>query len=115
MNNLGSLQQPAGLGQHQMPRQQPFQQSTGPTALAANDRPIISQNNIEDDSDSESKPEKRSGRRKIKIEFIEDKSRRHITFSKRKAGIMKKVTLQPLVCSFDDQHSSFFIVYRLMS
>ncbi|RKP19127.1 kinase-like protein [Rozella allomycis CSF55] len=30
------------------------------------------------------------GRRKIKIEFIEDKSRRHITFSKRKAGIMKK-------------------------
>jgi hypothetical protein len=32
-----------------------------------------------------------SGRRKIKIEYIEDKSRRHITFSKRKAGIMKKV------------------------
>ncbi|KAJ3304938.1 hypothetical protein HDV03_002168 [Kappamyces sp. JEL0829] len=29
-------------------------------------------------------------RRKIKIEYIEDKSRRHITFSKRKAGIMKK-------------------------
>ncbi|KAI8914196.1 SRF-type transcription factor (DNA-binding and dimerization domain)-domain-containing protein, partial [Gorgonomyces haynaldii] len=24
------------------------------------------------------------------IEYIEDKSRRHITFSKRKAGIMKK-------------------------
>lgn len=35
--------------------------------------------------------EKRSGRRKIKIEYIDDKSRRHITFSKRKAGIMKKV------------------------
>ena len=35
--------------------------------------------------------EKRAGRRKIVIEFIEDKSRRHITFSKRKAGIMKKV------------------------
>lgn len=35
--------------------------------------------------------EKRSGRRKIKIEYIGDKSRRHITFSKRKAGIMKKV------------------------
>ncbi|OUM56193.1 hypothetical protein PIROE2DRAFT_31967, partial [Piromyces sp. E2] len=29
-------------------------------------------------------------RRKIKIEYIDDKSRRHITFSKRKAGIMKK-------------------------
>ncbi|KAG8903083.1 transcription factor of the MADS box [Tulasnella sp. 403] len=32
----------------------------------------------------------KAGRRKIKIEFIQDKSRRHITFSKRKAGIMKK-------------------------
>ncbi|CAG8495183.1 24246_t:CDS:2 [Dentiscutata erythropus] len=36
------------------------------------------------------KSEKRAGRRKIKIEYIDDKSRRHITFSKRKAGIMKK-------------------------
>jgi hypothetical protein len=32
----------------------------------------------------------RKGRRKINIEFIDDKSRRHITFSKRKSGIMKK-------------------------
>jgi MADS-box transcription factor len=32
------------------------------------------------------------GRRKIRIEYISDKSRRHITFSKRKAGIMKKVS-----------------------
>jgi hypothetical protein len=30
------------------------------------------------------------GKRKINIQFIEDKNRRHITFSKRKAGIMKK-------------------------
>ncbi|KPV73259.1 uncharacterized protein RHOBADRAFT_2195, partial [Rhodotorula graminis WP1] len=29
-------------------------------------------------------------RRKISIEYIEEKSKRHITFSKRKAGIMKK-------------------------
>jgi hypothetical protein len=36
-------------------------------------------------------PERRVGRKKIKIEYIQDKSRRHITFSKRKAGIMKKV------------------------
>jgi len=33
---------------------------------------------------------KKTGRRKIKIEFIDDKSRRQITFSKRKAGLMKK-------------------------
>ncbi|PWN20295.1 SRF-TF-domain-containing protein, partial [Microstroma glucosiphilum] len=43
-------------------------------------------------SASEVKGERDSltGRRKIKIQFIEDDSRRHITFSKRKAGIMKK-------------------------
>ena len=29
-------------------------------------------------------------RRKLEIKFIQDKTRRHITFSKRKAGIMKK-------------------------
>lgn len=34
-------------------------------------------------------------RRKIEIKFIADKSRRHITFSKRKAGIMKKVRQLP--------------------
>lgn len=34
-------------------------------------------------------------RRKIEIKFIADKSRRHITFSKRKAGIMKKVRMAP--------------------
>lgn len=31
------------------------------------------------------------GRRKIHIEFIEDKPRRHVTFTKRKSGLMKKV------------------------
>lgn len=43
----------------------------------------------EDDDDDEDKPGRE--RRKIEIKFIQDKSRRHITFSKRKAGIMKKV------------------------
>lgn len=37
-------------------------------------------------------PKKKQGRRqKIEIKLIDEKSRRHITFSKRKAGIMKKV------------------------
>ncbi|EIW59099.1 SRF-TF-domain-containing protein, partial [Trametes versicolor FP-101664 SS1] len=44
----------------------------------------------DDDDDDKPKSDKKAGRRKIKIEFIQDKSRRHITFSKRKAGIMKK-------------------------
>lgn len=59
--------------------------------------PINNNLNKEDEEndsgdDSDAKPTRRSGRRKIKIEYIEDKNRRHITFSKRKAGIMKKVS-----------------------
>ncbi|KAL8721883.1 MAG: hypothetical protein Q9225_001519 [Loekoesia sp. 1 TL-2023] len=42
----------------------------------------------DDDDDDEATPGRE--RRKIDIKFIQDKSRRHITFSKRKAGIMKK-------------------------
>ena len=49
----------------------------------------------DDDDEEDGRPkDKKAGRRKIKIEFIQDKSRRHITFSKRKAGIMKKVRLR---------------------
>ncbi|KAI9891879.1 MAG: transcription factor of the MADS box [Vezdaea aestivalis] len=43
---------------------------------------------VDDDEDDEDKQARE--RRKIEIKFITDKSRRHITFSKRKAGIMKK-------------------------
>ena len=45
-----------------------------------------------DDDDDDDQTGNRE-RRKIDIKFIQDKSRRHITFSKRKAGIMKKVQL----------------------
>ena len=47
----------------------------------------------DDDDDDDDKPGRE--RRKIDIKFIQDKSRRHITFSKRKAGIMKKVPIPP--------------------
>lgn len=43
-----------------------------------------------DDVKSESKRRGGKGRRRVEISFIENKSRRNITFSKRKAGIMKK-------------------------
>eukprot|EP00923_Selenidium_pygospionis_P002329 GHVN01003587.1.p2 GENE.GHVN01003587.1~~GHVN01003587.1.p2 ORF type:complete len:198 (-),score=17.01 GHVN01003587.1:1221-1814(-) len=46
------------------------------------------------DTEYNESPRKHEGRipskRKIKIEFIGDKIRRHITFSKRKGGLMKK-------------------------
>jgi len=58
----------------------------------------------DDDGGSKKPADKKSGRRKIKIEFINDKSRRHITFSKRKAGIMKKVHI---LCLFLLQFSVF--------
>lgn len=45
----------------------------------------------DDDDDDDEKGGRE--RRKIEIKFIQDKSRRHITFSKRKAGIMKKVSI----------------------
>lgn len=48
----------------------------------------------DDDDDDDEKGGRE--RRKIEIKFISDKSRRHITFSKRKAGIMKKVWLARL-------------------
>lgn len=50
----------------------------------------------DDDDDDDDKPGRE--RRKIEIKFIQDKSRRHITFSKRKAGIMKKVRRRPPPC-----------------
>ncbi|THV00855.1 hypothetical protein K435DRAFT_854374 [Dendrothele bispora CBS 962.96] len=53
----------------------------------------------DDDDDDKPKSDKKAGRRKIKIEFIQDKSRRHITFSKRKAGIMKKANFIPFLSS----------------
>ena len=74
--------------------------SAGDDALAAGNggqggenrgtkRPRPSAGAADDDDDDDDKPGRE--RRKIDIKFIQDKSRRHITFSKRKAGIMKKV------------------------
>ena len=54
-------------------------------------RPRMSAAGDDDDDDDEKGGRER---RKIEIKFISDKSRRHITFSKRKAGIMKKVCIQ---------------------
>ncbi|EKM79271.1 hypothetical protein AGABI1DRAFT_113847 [Agaricus bisporus var. burnettii JB137-S8] len=55
-----------------------------------NDHDAVDSNGEDDEDEEKPKSDKKAGRRKIKIEFIQDKSRRHITFSKRKAGIMKK-------------------------
>ena len=62
----------------------------GDNAFIQDNDAVDSAGDDEDEEDGRQK-DKKAGRRKIKIEFIQDKSRRHITFSKRKAGIMKKV------------------------
>jgi hypothetical protein len=89
---MNQLNQPAQIGQNVSP--------PGGRRMTIDER--IQKNEdlgLEEDEsdDGDSKPEKRTGRRKIKIEFIEDKSRRHITFSKRKAGIMKKVNFSGIL------------------
>lgn len=75
---------------------QPDDQHSHPASQTIPDQFIQDQEANDDGDDDEDeeegkKSDKKAGRRKIKIEFIQDKSRRHITFSKRKAGIMKKV------------------------
>lgn len=65
-------------------------QATPNSASDANRIPKRARHEEEDDDEDKPRPD----RRKIEIKFIQDKSRRHITFSKRKAGIMKKVIAQ---------------------
>lgn len=67
------------------PTQDELQQAAG-NGAADNRTP---KRRMSDDEEDEEKTGRE--RRKIEIKFIQDKSRRHITFSKRKAGIMKKV------------------------
>jgi hypothetical protein len=59
--------------------------SVGDNAFIA-DHDAVDSAAEDDDDDDKPKTGQKQGRRKIKIEFIQDKSRRHITFSKRKAG-----------------------------
>lgn len=81
---------PAVAPEENQPTTQDDLQQTGNGAPVYNRVPKRSRvSGGEDDDDDEDKPGRE--RRKIEIKFIQDKSRRHITFSKRKAGIMKKV------------------------
>lgn len=80
---------PAVAPEENQPTTQDDLQQTGNGAPVDNRVPKRSRVSGEDEDEDEDKPGRE--RRKIEIKFIQDKSRRHITFSKRKAGIMKKV------------------------
>ncbi|KAJ4133076.1 transcription factor of the MADS box [Fusarium falciforme] len=65
-------------------------QNVGNGSAATESRGIKRQRPSAGDDDDDDDEKGGRERRKIEIKFISDKSRRHITFSKRKAGIMKK-------------------------
>ena len=66
----------------------------------------------EDDDDDDDDEQKKPGRRKISIQFINDKSKRHITFSKRKAGVIKKVSCP---CTSNIERRYFLSTASLLS
>lgn len=70
-------------------------QSVGNGSAASESRGVKRQRPAPADDDDDDDDKGGRERRKIEIKFISDKSRRHITFSKRKAGIMKKVRTHP--------------------
>ena len=47
---------------------------------------------VDDDDEEKPVPKKTRGRVRIKMEYIQNKLRRYTTFSKRKSGLMKKVS-----------------------
>lgn len=58
-----------------------------------------------------------TGRRKIEIQYIDDKSKRHVSFTKRKAGLMKKVSLEtaPVLFVREWELSMIFCLFRRMN
>ncbi|KAI9276751.1 hypothetical protein BDA99DRAFT_554706 [Phascolomyces articulosus] len=79
-----------GPPQPQQQQGQPPQQQAPPGAIVFDDGQGDDEDEESRQSPTQPSKNKHAGRRKIKIEYITDKTRRHITFSKRKAGIMKK-------------------------
>lgn len=93
------------------PTQDELQQAAGGNGAADNRTPKRRMSDDEEDDEKQGRE-----RRKIEIKFIQDKSRRHITFSKRKAGIMKKVCilLIPVASIFFLFSFSLFLSPRCM-
>lgn len=92
----GATEQPCPSEQKNIPLMTVLRNE--PSTSASNNQLHIEQpdellDELEDSDEERPRSDgRRAGRRKIRIEYIGDKSRRHITFSKRKAGIMKKVS-----------------------
>lgn len=79
-------------------------------------RPLENDDDDDDDSTGHSpadpKPAKKTrGRVKIDMKFITNKLRRYTTFSKRKTGIMKKVTENELKSTPSVCHSLLFLFF----
>lgn len=64
--------------------------NTHSSTLPMNNLRFFRKDEVNNESESEDDSRANKGRKKIKMEFIKDKGRRGVTFSKRKKGIMKK-------------------------
>lgn len=82
---LDHVGNPAPADGHAIPLSGPA--AVGDDAFITDHDAVESGGEDDDDEDVGKPKDKKAGRRKIKIEYIQDKSRRHITFSKRKAGM----------------------------
>jgi SRF-type transcription factor (DNA-binding and dimerisation domain) len=95
-NKVKSIEMADITDPSQLDHGSPGDDPTGNGEPRGTKRPRVSAAADDDDDDDEKGGRER---RKIEIKFIQDKSRRHITFSKRKAGIMKKVSQPSAVAS----------------
>jgi hypothetical protein len=85
----------------QLDQASPSEETIGNGEPRGTKRARVSAAGDDDDDDDEKGGRER---RKIDIKFIQDKSRRHITFSKRKAGIMKKVSTPSTIHESSEHH-----------
>ncbi len=79
------------------PRKRPFDATDPPAEPTATTAALL--NSEPDDSDNDKAASKKKQRVPRSLEYLDDPNRRKVTFSKRKAGLMKKV-LSPLIFSY---------------
>lgn len=73
--------------------------------------PSVGQNGSQSKKTPPPNGKKTKGRVKIKMEFIDNKLRRYTTFSKRKTGIMKKVSFILFASQSTDHQRTIETIY----
>lgn len=84
-SSIGSLVDQLNPPNAKQPRVEAPEQQAEPYEASAD---------VDDDDEEKPVPKKTRGRVRIKMEYIQNKLRRYTTFSKRKSGLMKKVSFR---------------------